>query len=247
MAAPDLRAAVRHGAAHLETMAEELERLEHSGHAGGTRYADLQHRFEILGRLHARPAGRLGPVRARVRARRVAAPADGPVRRPADPRRPRAPRRRGPGPAAARRAHQPPRHQRHRVARGAPAPPLGRPARRLPRPRVPRRHRVPRLGAPRPAPDACSAATTAPTTASASSATCAPRRRPRASPDAIEREVELVQRYRSQRKHAKMHEHEARLEKLKDREGRGAPQELADAPAPRGRARRRARCARASS
>src|SRR5262249_4505246 len=29
--------------------------------------------------------------------------------------------------------------------------------------------------------------------------------------DAIEREVELVQRYRSQRKHVKMHEHEARL------------------------------------
>src|SRR5262249_51174817 len=33
--------------------------------------------------------------------------------------------------------------------------------------------------------------------------------------DRIEREVELVQRYRSQRKHVKMHEHEARLEKLK--------------------------------
>ena len=49
MAAPDLRAAVRHGAAHLERMAEELEHLEHAGHAGGTRYAELQHRFEILG------------------------------------------------------------------------------------------------------------------------------------------------------------------------------------------------------
>ena len=32
---------------------------------------------------------------------------------------------------------------------------------------------------------------------------------------AIEREIELVQRYRSQRKHVKMHEHEARLEKLR--------------------------------
>ena len=32
----------------------------------------------------------------------------------------------------------------------------------------------------------------------------------------IEREVELVQRYRSQRKHTKMHEHEARLERLRD-------------------------------
>ena len=49
MAAPDLRAAVRHGAAHLERMAAELERLEHDGHAGGARYADLQHRFDILG------------------------------------------------------------------------------------------------------------------------------------------------------------------------------------------------------
>ncbi len=49
MAAPDLRAAVRHGAAHLETMAAELEHLEHGGHAGGNRYADLQHRFDILG------------------------------------------------------------------------------------------------------------------------------------------------------------------------------------------------------
>ena len=49
MAAPDLRAAVRHGAAHLEHMAVELEQLEHDGHAAGTHYADLQHRFDILG------------------------------------------------------------------------------------------------------------------------------------------------------------------------------------------------------
>ncbi len=49
MAAPDLRSAVRHGAAHLERMAEELSRLEHDGHAAGTDYADLQHRFDILG------------------------------------------------------------------------------------------------------------------------------------------------------------------------------------------------------
>jgi ATP-binding cassette subfamily F protein 3 len=49
MSAPDLRAAVRHGAAHLEAMALELERLEHEGHAGDTHYANLQHRFDILG------------------------------------------------------------------------------------------------------------------------------------------------------------------------------------------------------
>ena len=49
MASPDLRTAVRHGAAHLETMADELARLEHEGHAGGSDYADLQHRFDVLG------------------------------------------------------------------------------------------------------------------------------------------------------------------------------------------------------
>jgi ATP-binding cassette, subfamily F, member 3 len=49
MAAPDLRAAVRHGAAHLERMAEEVARMEHEGHAAGAAYAELQHRFEILG------------------------------------------------------------------------------------------------------------------------------------------------------------------------------------------------------
>jgi ATP-binding cassette subfamily F protein 3 len=49
MAAPDLRAAVRHGAAHLERMADELEHLEHAGKAGGAHYAELQHRFDILG------------------------------------------------------------------------------------------------------------------------------------------------------------------------------------------------------
>ncbi len=49
MTAPDLRSAVRHGAAHLERMAEELSALEHGGHAAGARYEELQHRFEILG------------------------------------------------------------------------------------------------------------------------------------------------------------------------------------------------------
>ena len=49
MAAPDLRAAVRHGAAHLERMAEQLAALEHGGHAAGAEYEELQHRFEILG------------------------------------------------------------------------------------------------------------------------------------------------------------------------------------------------------
>jgi ATP-binding cassette subfamily F protein 3 len=49
MEAPDLRSAVRHGAAHLERMAEQLAELEHAGHAAGPEYEELQHRFEILG------------------------------------------------------------------------------------------------------------------------------------------------------------------------------------------------------
>src|SRR5215218_2570961 len=48
MAAPDLRAAVRHGAAHLEAMAGELAALEQSGRVEEARYADLQHQFDIL-------------------------------------------------------------------------------------------------------------------------------------------------------------------------------------------------------
>ena len=104
-------------------------------------------------RLHAGPAGRRGAVGARLRARRVAAAADGALRRPADARGAGAPGDRGPGPAAARRAHEPPRHRRDRVARGAPPPADGRAPRRLARPGVPRRDRPPRVGAPRPAPD----------------------------------------------------------------------------------------------
>ncbi len=49
MAAPDLRTAVRAGAAHLETMAAELADHEHGGRATEPAYADLQHRFEVLG------------------------------------------------------------------------------------------------------------------------------------------------------------------------------------------------------
>jgi ATP-binding cassette subfamily F protein 3 len=49
MASPDLRTAVRTGAAHLETMAAQLAELEHAGQAADADYAELQHRFEILG------------------------------------------------------------------------------------------------------------------------------------------------------------------------------------------------------
>ena len=49
MAAPDLRAAVRHGAAHLEAMAAQLAAMEHAGEVEARGYADLQHQFDVLG------------------------------------------------------------------------------------------------------------------------------------------------------------------------------------------------------
>ena len=49
MASPDVRTAVRHGAAHLETMGDELAALEAAGKVADPAYADLQHRFEVLG------------------------------------------------------------------------------------------------------------------------------------------------------------------------------------------------------
>jgi len=49
MAAPDVRTAVRHGAAAIEAMAVELEAMEHAGRAAEPAYETLQHRFEALG------------------------------------------------------------------------------------------------------------------------------------------------------------------------------------------------------
>jgi ATP-binding cassette subfamily F protein 3 len=49
MAAPDLRTAVRTGAAHLDVMAEELAEFERDGRVGEGAYADLLHRYEVLG------------------------------------------------------------------------------------------------------------------------------------------------------------------------------------------------------
>ena len=49
MAAPNVRTAVRHGAAHLERMADELAMLEGDGRVAEPAYAELQHRFEVLG------------------------------------------------------------------------------------------------------------------------------------------------------------------------------------------------------
>jgi len=49
MAAPDLRAAVRHGGARLEAMAEQLALMERDGRVEELAYADLQHEFDALG------------------------------------------------------------------------------------------------------------------------------------------------------------------------------------------------------
>ena len=49
MAAPDLRAAVRQGAGHLDAMAAELADLERDHRVTEPAYAELQHRFEVLG------------------------------------------------------------------------------------------------------------------------------------------------------------------------------------------------------
>jgi ATP-binding cassette subfamily F protein 3 len=49
MAAVDLRTAVRHGASHLERMAAQLTALEGAGRVTEAVYAELQHEFEVLG------------------------------------------------------------------------------------------------------------------------------------------------------------------------------------------------------
>jgi ATP-binding cassette subfamily F protein 3 len=49
MAAPDLREAVRTGAAHLDRMAEALAAFERDGQVADPRYAALQHEYEVLG------------------------------------------------------------------------------------------------------------------------------------------------------------------------------------------------------
>jgi ATP-binding cassette subfamily F protein 3 len=49
MASPDLRTAVRAGAAHLERMAESLATMERDGRVAEPAYAQLLHEFEVIG------------------------------------------------------------------------------------------------------------------------------------------------------------------------------------------------------
>ncbi len=107
------------------------------------------------------------------------------------------------------------------MARGAPSAAVGFAAGRVARPGVPRRDGHPRLGAARP-----------PLTAFRGDYSAYHRQREErdartvkdveTQAEQIARERELVQRYRSHRKFSKMHEHEARLERLQA-ERREAP------------------------
>ena len=102
-------------------MAAELAALERDGRVTETALRRPAAPLRRPGRLHPRPAGRLGAVRSRLRPGRVDQAADRAVRRRADAGGAGPPGHRGPRPAAARRAHQPPRPRRPRVARGPPA------------------------------------------------------------------------------------------------------------------------------
>ena len=149
MASPDLRTAVRTGAAHLDRMAERLAalRARRPGDRAGLRRAPARVRGPR--RLHPRPARRHGADRARLHPRRVGQAAVGPVGRRADAGVAGPPGHRRPGPAAARRTDEPPRPRRARVARGAPPPTRRLAAGRVARPGLPRRDGDPGLGAAR--------------------------------------------------------------------------------------------------
>ena len=199
------------------------------GHAAGHRpaYADLQHRFDALDGYTLDQRVDEALSRTRVRPEEIA-------------RRPRSSRAASrPGPRS-RASSSPTRtcssstsrpttwtssaiewleEAVRRRARCAP--------RRLPRPGLPRRDGHPRLGAARPAPGRVPRRLLRRTPASARSGTPACAATPRPGEIEIAKEQELVQTYRSQRKHGKMHEHEARLARL-DRIG--TPRERAGAP-----------------
>ena len=134
-------------------MAERLAAFERDGRVTEPAYARAPARVRGPRRLHARPAGRCGAERPRVQPRRVGEAAVGAVRRRADAGVAGPAGHRRSGPAAARRADQPPRPRRARVAGGAPPPADRLAPRRVARPGVPGRDRDPDLGAARPPAD----------------------------------------------------------------------------------------------
>ena len=214
MAAPDLRAAVRAGAAHLDTIA--VEGSPDTSRSIASRSAATR-TSSTSSRSSAGTPSTSGSTRrcpAWVSSRATGPAAVRAVGRRADPRRARKAGHRRPGPAAPRRADEPSRHRRARVDRGAPPATPRLAARRLPRPGVPRRDRDPGLGAARSPPDRVRGDFSPPTTVSGRSATPGAAKDAESHTESIARERELVQRYRSHRQFSKMHEHEARLERL---------------------------------
>ena len=155
MAAPDLRTAVRTGAAHLERDGRRAgrARARRPGRRS-RRYADLQHRFEVLGGYTLDQRVDAALSRPRLRPRRVGQAAD--ARCPAASRRgPRSPGSSSPIPDLLL-LDEPTNHldldalewlEEHLRRRARLA------ARRLARPGLPRRDGDPDLGAARPPPD----------------------------------------------------------------------------------------------
>ena len=151
---PTCGTAVRTGAAHLDRMAAELAAYRARRAASPTRATPtLQHEFEVLGGYTLDQRVDAALQRPRLQPRRMGEAAVGAVGRRADPGVARPARHRRPGPAAARRADEPPRPRRARMARGAPPAPRRGAARRVARPGVPRCDRDPDLGAARPPAD----------------------------------------------------------------------------------------------
>ena len=225
--------------ARLEELERTLRRLEHDGRVTEPEYESLQHEFAVTDgySLDQRVRGRA--LRAGLRSRAVGSAAHEPLRRRADPRRAGPAAALRPGAAAARRADEPPRPGRAGVARGTPRPPPRQPARGLARPRLPRRHGDARLGAARPAADAVPRQLLSlrpPARGARHPGGRGGRGSGRVRSPARQ---ELIQLYRHQRKHGKMHEHEARLEAL--RAAREAPRRRPAPAADRGPGRRRAR------
>ena len=215
IAAESLRAAVRSGADELERMENRLAHLEAEGAQAvqSDEYAHLRESFEHRGgytldlRVDAALSG-LG-----FRSRRLGSTTDPAFGRTADAGGVgQAPRGRD-RPADARRADQPPRPGRDRMARAGASRTAGRVACDVARPGFSRWCCGSHLGAARSAADGIPRQLRA-------YALQREERDARARKDEgslseqIARERELVQRYRSHRKFPKMHEHEARLEAL---------------------------------
>ena len=150
MAAPEACARPSARAPRISTcLAAELAALEHAGRAAESALRRAQHRFDALGgytldlRVDAALSG-LGFSRGEWAKPPSAMSGGEQTRAFAGPSRDRRPRL-----APARRADEPSRHRRARVARGAPSAPVGLAPRGIARPGLPRRNRDARLGAAR--------------------------------------------------------------------------------------------------